>query len=744
MTRRTIPAAAALSLLLSPHPCALCAETTPPDLLTGTPTVLQVSSAPALHIASLAPAVHALATPSTPQADTTTVFPFVNIAASGRGTMIRIDVNTGEILGEYVTSPAGMGRNPSRTTVDLFGNVWVANRDEIGESGGEEKGSLTRIGIVVGGRRADAEGAPDPTGGYLEGPFQHSTCVDRDLDGLIHTSRGLGDTIPWTNAGGADTHGGVSTAGDECIINYTRVAGTGTRTIAVDAANDLWVGGLTNREHEKLSGVTGEPIPGTRFNLGCGGYGGLIDRNGILWSAGRAAGLLVYDTEARTGECLDRTAGDYGLGLDVGTGEIWHTYLNGNMVAKLGPDGSVRGRYSHGGFNAQGVVVDNAGNVWVAHSLLSGYTTVGHLRTNGTFVGYVSLPEGSGPTGVAVDANGNVWVANYFTNNVMRINPNLGPVGGGGFRVGEVDLTVDLGEGAEPYNYSDMTGFVAFETLRRGFLRVVATGAELILGQSAREIELIFDSSGSMWGKIEGRTKIAIAKEVMSETIESLPDDLRVALRVFGHRIEPGEAGACQDSELVYPLADIDKPLLLERIASVEARGTTPIAHSLRQVADDLSDEPGEKLVILVTDGEEECRGDPPAVVEELLEQGLEVRVNIVGFALADEQTRADMRQITDLTAGRFFNAADREELLASVTTALAVPFDILDAAGIRVGGGLVGDEAIELPAGSYSIVVRTAGGEVTVPGISVAQESTTGVELFREGAEIGHRIVEP
>ena len=42
------------------------------------------------------------------------------------------------------------------------------------------------------------------------GPFAYNTCADRDADGLIATSRGLGDIRPWTNAGGIDNDGGVT------------------------------------------------------------------------------------------------------------------------------------------------------------------------------------------------------------------------------------------------------------------------------------------------------------------------------------------------------------------------------------------------------------------------------------------------------------------------------------------------------------------------------------------------------
>jgi streptogramin lyase len=388
--------------------------------------------------------------------------PYINIACSGRGTVARINVNTGQVIGEYLTSPDGRLRNPSRTTVDKFGNVWVTNRDENGIVDGIAKGSVARIGIVIGGRRCNADGSLNPTGQYLKPPFKYNTCVDRDGDGLIKTSIGLGNILGWSNAGGADNNGGVSTADDEAIINYTRVFATGARTVAVDEFNDLWVGGSGNRFHEKLDGNTGQPIPGTLFNVGAGGYGGSIDANGILWSAGAPNNpLLKFNTNGTPFPATELlyTHGDYGIGIDPNTGEVWSSYVEGNRIAKISPSGELLGVYAHGNFHSQGVAVDAVGNVWVAHSLINNTTTVGRLRTDGTYVGNVEL-GGFAPTGVAVDANGKVWATCLNSNTIKRIDPNAGPIGGGGFPIGAVDLSIDLGSGATPYNYSDMTGFV--------------------------------------------------------------------------------------------------------------------------------------------------------------------------------------------------------------------------------------------------------------------------------------------
>ncbi|MDH3295953.1 MAG: hypothetical protein OER95_16675, partial [Acidimicrobiia bacterium] len=134
-------------------------------------------------------------------------FPFINVAASGRGTVVRVNTDTGEVVGEYRTAPEGRGLNPSRTTVDLFGSVWTANRDEIGEIGAVAHGSAVKIGLIVGGTRVDGTGAPDPAGGFLAPPFGYNTCSDRDGDGFIRTSAGLGDILNWPDL--TDGLGGV-------------------------------------------------------------------------------------------------------------------------------------------------------------------------------------------------------------------------------------------------------------------------------------------------------------------------------------------------------------------------------------------------------------------------------------------------------------------------------------------------------------------------------------------------------
>jgi sugar lactone lactonase YvrE len=373
-----------------------------------------------------------------------TPFKWIWVAASARGTIIKVDTETGEILGEYLTTPgvnSGSG-DPSRTTVDNDGSVWVANR--------RGPGSVVHVGLLENGQ-----------------------CEDRNRNGVIDTSTGLGDIKPWSDLSGTRN---VTTAEDECIVSYTAVSSSGTRHVSVTPENDVWVSGIVGRNWDLVKGGNVNVVSDSGVTIiihyngvRVGGYGGLIDKNDVIWSTS-AGSLLRWDTnkplEGPNGDPAGPDIGppinnrnwsgqnavghEYGLCVDP-AGNVWNTNSYGGTIVKYAPDGKYIGTYSHGGNKAQGCVADTNGDIWVAHSL-SNAITVGHLKNDGTLAGVVDLLGGNGPTGVAVDKNGKVWAANYNSNTLSRIDPTLN----GG--IGKVDMTVDLGAGAGPYNYSDMTG----------------------------------------------------------------------------------------------------------------------------------------------------------------------------------------------------------------------------------------------------------------------------------------------
>ena len=93
----------------------------------------------------------------------------------------------------------------------------------------------------------------------------------------------------------------------------------------------------------------------------------------------------------------------------------------------------------------------------------------------------------------------------------------------------------------------------------------------------------------------------------------------------------------------VQPFGPLAADAATAAIAGIEAvnRSRTPIARALGDMADRLAAHEGPQTIVLVTDGEETCEGDVAATITDLRSQGVDVRVNIVGFAIDDAALKA-------------------------------------------------------------------------------------------------------
>jgi hypothetical protein len=130
--------------------------------------------------------------------------------------------------------------------------------------------------------------------------------------------------------------------------------------------------------------------------------------------------------------------------------------------------------------------------------------------------------------------------------------------------------------------------------------------------------------------------------------------------------------------------------------------------------------------------------------------QGLEAQVAAVVVdtrteeTLADPATKRDMERVARLTGGMFFDATDAAALTRAMQQSLAVPYDVLDAAGTRVGCGLTGQEPIKVPEGIFAVIVLAAGQPITVPRVRVAPNGSAKVVLKKEGREVGVQVLGP
>ena len=146
---------------------------------------------------------------------------------------------------------------------------------------------------------------------------------------------------------------------------------------------------------------------------------------------------------------------------------------------------------------------------------------------------------------------------------------------------------------------------------------------------ATKNILFIFDASGSMSAQMPEGTKIDIARRVLSERVQNLPDSgLDAGLVVYGHR----RKGDCGDIEQLMKLKPLNKKALIESVQSIHPKGKTPIAASIRLAVDQLKELEDETTIILISDGQETCEADPCAVVQQLKEAGIKFVLHVIGF----------------------------------------------------------------------------------------------------------------
>lgn len=157
--------------------------------------------------------------------------------------------------------------------------------------------------------------------------------------------------------------------------------------------------------------------------------------------------------------------------------------------------------------------------------------------------------------------------------------------------------------------------------------------------QVTNRILFIFDDSYSMYAPWNSNIKIEVAKKVMGDFLDSLKDlpDLELALRCYGHTTFFKPERNCKDSKLEVPFAPAktNSIKIKQRIQRLEPLGTTPIAYSLGECVNDFTPCSNcRNIVILITDGIEECNGNPCQVSIDLQKKGIFIRPFVIGVGL--------------------------------------------------------------------------------------------------------------
>jgi hypothetical protein len=471
-----------------------------------------------------------------------TTLPFMWVPNSNEGTVSKVDTRTGRELGRYRTGPNTNG-NPSRTTVDLYGNCWVGNRNT---------GTAVKIGLLENGQ-----------------------YMDRNYNGIIETSRDLNgdgditgnEILPW--------------ASDECVIyevvlipgsEGTYIPGQyqgpyandywnpGPRGIAVDAYNNIWAGCYGSKKLYYIDGSTDQILKVIDVSsVNHTSYGAVVDEDGILWSSGHDKNHVLRLNPANDSfSTVAIPHHVYGLGLD----RFGHLFVSGwesSKLSRINVSTATVEWTKDAVYQSKGVACTHDGDVWTADY---GPGTVTRWTNDGIIK--ATIPVGSQPSGVAIDAEGKVWVVDNGDEYIHRIDPNTN--------------TVDLSKriiGTTHYGYSDMTGIVSrTATTRIGTWSVIHNTKQFnspwgVVSWTSSEpagtfLKVRVRSSNdrqrwSLWEDVMNYKALRITPEgrylqVMA-TLQSMEEEASPIL--YDLTVNPSPC--CGDLEHPYPMSDVNK-----------------------------------------------------------------------------------------------------------------------------------------------------------------------------------------
>lgn len=190
--------------------------------------------------------------------------------------------------------------------------------------------------------------------------------------------------------------------------------------------------------------------------------------------------------------------------------------------------------------------------------------------------------------------------------------------------------------------------------------------AEVPKEEPLTRILFVFDASQSMYGRWQSDMKIDVAKKLMSNLLDSLVDfeNLQIALRVYGHQKHYPPAD-CNDTKLEVPFGPDNIYKVKNRILSLTPKGTTPLAYALEQTINDFPPcDNCRNVIILITDGIEECEGDPCAVSLALQKHGVSMKPFIIGIG-------RDFKEAFDCV-GTYYDASSETAFQKALNTVIS------------------------------------------------------------------------
>ncbi len=194
------------------------------------------------------------------------------------------------------------------------------------------------------------------------------------------------------------------------------------------------------------------------------------------------------------------------------------------------------------------------------------------------------------------------------------------------------------------------------------------------LDDASEKVLFILDFSQSMNEDLGGKKKIDLMLATMSQILPTVNPKTQVGMRVYGHRMGFTQYDACKASTLLVPIGADNANIIEQKLSKTHPRGMTPITYSLKKaVESDFIGFSGQKHIILLTDGGENCDESPCEWAMELIKTRKDIKIDVIAFNISDKDDLDQLRCTALVTTGKFHTARTAAELVKSLQKSLNV-----------------------------------------------------------------------
>lgn len=237
-------------------------------------------------------------------------------------------------------------------------------------------------------------------------------------------------------------------------------------------------------------------------------------------------------------------------------------------------------------------------------------------------------------------------------------------------------------------------------------------------------VMVVIDDSGSMGQSLGGETKITAAKAAVRNLIAQVPAGSRIGLTTYGNHSTSSTADratSCKDITVQVPVGPLDRGAIDSAAGHLTPGGWTPIAGALRKAAASLPGS-GHAAIVLVSDGQETCGGNPCLLARQLEARNIDVRINTIGLGV-DDAGRGQLTCVAQSTGGTYTGLSDAGSLAQTLPRLVSQAVRNYQASGIPVNGTPQPSGAPSLHPGQYLDSLRE--GQIKYYAVDVPKDYT-------------------